>query len=197
MVPVGRRTRGTYLEIGAFMPEQDSNTWLLDNVYGWRGLSVEWMPEWVTLFNVSRANPCILGDATRLDYGTILKAHNFGTYIDYLQIDVDPPESSLIALMQVLRAGVSFGVITFEHDFYAGGEIQRLMARQALRAAGYHLVVGDVEWERGPFEDWWINPAGLINMDAALRFEKDAHPRMDRAGLTPGNVALFKEALCR
>ena len=61
---------GTYLEVGAFKPQLDSNTYLLEVKNNWRGLSVELKQslkqEWKACNE--RSNPIYFSDALSFDY---------------------------------------------------------------------------------------------------------------------------------
>jgi hypothetical protein len=92
------KTKGTYLEIGAHEPIFISNTYLLESMFDWRGISIELDRDMVMRHKVLRSNSCLQGDATTADYGEILDNASMPSVIDYLSIDIDPPKNSLIAL---------------------------------------------------------------------------------------------------
>ena len=66
------KKNGTYLEIGSNEPISISNTFLLENDFGWTGISVEIQSALVEKFNSTRKNKCFNADATILDYKTLL-----------------------------------------------------------------------------------------------------------------------------
>ncbi len=56
------KEQGTYLEIGAADPFKSNNTALLEGVFDWKGISIEYLQEEAEKFNSSRKNKCILSD---------------------------------------------------------------------------------------------------------------------------------------
>lgn len=152
---------GTYLEIGAGNPQYGNNTYLLENNFGWTGVSIDLNPDFANSFKSYRANPCIHADATIIDYKTLLKDHKFKKHIDYLQIDCDPPEISYNVLLSIPFEEYSFGVITFEHDAYTNKKSKiREMSREYLKSKGYELVVDNIAPdEYRAYEDWYVHPS--------------------------------------
>jgi FkbM family methyltransferase len=55
----GHKTRGTFLEIGAFDGETFSNTALLERHYGWRGICIEPLPDAFAQLKASRGCICV------------------------------------------------------------------------------------------------------------------------------------------
>jgi hypothetical protein len=166
------KKNGTYVEIGAGYPIHSNNSFLLEYQFGWRGVSVEMNIGLVNEFNLTRRNPCILADATKINYTSLFERCNFDTHIDFLQVDIDPPNATFSALNQINFDKYSFSVITFEHDAYnyphLEGDLEyvRTDSRKLLEKYGYTRVLSDViEGRRnpesglphGPFEDWYIN----------------------------------------
>lgn len=165
---------GFYLEIGSSYPQKGNNTFLLETTYKWGGLSIENDALLVEQFKASRRNEVLLGDATKLDYEFELKSRNFPLQIDYLQLDIDPPQNTLLALKKLPLKMFRFSVITFEHDLYACEKNLTIKrdAAKILTENGYVCVVSnlqtipkvescDGEWK--PFEDWWIDGKLLQN----------------------------------
>jgi len=152
------KTNGTYLEIGAHEPIFISNTYLLETSFSWRGISIELNQDMVTRHKTMRSNPCLLGDATTANYNEILDQAAMPAVIDYLSIDIDPPQNSLIALKAIPHDRYQFRVITFEHDYSAGGFAERNESRVLLQSLGYKLIVSDVSWGNRIVEDWWFHP---------------------------------------
>ena len=71
----GKRN-GVYVEIGADRPRVINNTWLLESMYDWMGVSFEIDPIKVDYFNTIRRNKCICEDATAFDYKFLFKERN-------------------------------------------------------------------------------------------------------------------------
>lgn len=157
---------GYYLEIGAFESKHTSNTYLLEKEYGWKGVSFEIVPERANQFNGDRSNPCICADATTFDYKSYLDENNFPRRIDYLQLDVEPAENTLLALKQLPLNDYRFSVITYEHDLYVDPENNKHIKAESielLKSYGYVLAVENIkvdhpDWPLREFEDWWIDP---------------------------------------
>jgi len=167
---------GTYVEIGACHPTENSNSNILETEFGWKGFGVEIDPARAATFN-SRENPCVIADAMELDYLSVFKELNLPNQIDYLQVDVEPAEHSLKALEKVLVDGYRFSVITFEHDLYAAASNEDIknQARGILFSRGYILVadlVKDFFTYGVEFEDWFIDPLA-IKEDIWSQFKED------------------------
>lgn len=157
----GKRN-GTYLEIGSCRPYGGNNTALLEETFDWRGVSVDIDERFVNEFNNARKNKAILHDGTTLNYAQVLKAMDFPTDIDYLQLDCDPPNITYDILLKIPFDKYRFGFITYEHDFYSNKNLPyRDWSRSYLIDKGYVPIASDVavSWDRTKsYEDWWIHP---------------------------------------
>lgn len=153
-----RKHSGTYVEIGAQDPIKNSNSFLLENDYGWSGISFELRNDFYTFFSYRRGNPCIRADATALNYLEIFKNAKLPQQIDFLQVDIEPASATLAALRQLPHDHYRFSVITFEHDCYQAGPEVRQESRQFLTGKGYRIFAKDVRFQGVAFEDWWIDP---------------------------------------
>ncbi len=160
---LNKKNNGTYIEIGANHPIIDSNTFLLEKEFNWKGLSFEIDVTLVNTFNVIRTNPCILADATVIDYNQLFEFCNTPKHIDFLQLDIDPHENTLKALNKIDLSKYEFSIITYEHDFYRGGEKEREESRKILDNYGYTRVISDVMHDDFIFEDWYINEKYMPN----------------------------------
>jgi hypothetical protein len=149
---------GTYIEIGAQDPIKNSNTFLLESEFNWRGISFESRRDFSIFCNFRRKNRCIQADATTFDYCSEFQKANMPTRIDYLQVDIEPSESTLAALKTLPHDSYRFSTITFEHDIYQSGTHSMLESRRFLRERGYFLFAENVKIRGLPFEDWWIDP---------------------------------------
>ena len=150
------KEKGYYVEVGANHPFIANNTSLLESKFGWSGVGLEIEEKFVTEYNNSRKNECVLADAMSFDYKKYFVANNFPKQIDYLQIDIDdsPRHANLMALVQIPLAEYRFSVITIEHGVNADYTLEELRRAQRtiLTSYGYTLVV------QGDAEDWWIDP---------------------------------------
>lgn len=154
------KQNGTYLEIGAGDPLFGNNSYLLENQYNWKGISIELNNQLVDKFRSIRKNRIIGADASKINYSKILEDSHFGTYIDYLQLDCDPPSKTFEILLSIPFDKYQFGIITYEHDYYLDmTRSYRNKSRNYLYSLGYKLIVNDISLDDStPFEDWWIHP---------------------------------------
>jgi hypothetical protein len=153
-----KKHSGTYVEIGAQDPIKNSNTYLLETEFQWRGISFERRKDFYLFFNWKRQNPCVQADATTFDYASEFRRINMPSNIDYLQVDIEPSESTLAALKKIPHDNYRFSTITFEHDIYQSGMHSMIESRRFLRERGYFLFAENVKIRGLPFEDWWIDP---------------------------------------
>ena len=70
------KKNGTYVEIGADRPRVINNTWLLESMYDWKGVSFEIDPIKVDYFNTIRQNKCKLIEIDEFFF-EFLKFHEF------------------------------------------------------------------------------------------------------------------------
>jgi len=159
---LNNKREGFYVEIGAYHSTDGSNTYMLEKEHGWTGISFEIVQDRVNEFNLNRVNKCYIGDATVFDYESLFDRLSLPKQIDYLQIDIDPAEASLMTLLALPLEKYRFSTITFEHDLYMNPDNMAIKDRQKelLSGLGYELVRENVtEPHYGlPFEDWWIDP---------------------------------------
>ena len=153
------KKNGTYVEIGACDPKLNNNTHLLENDFGWNGISFEIDGNLVDKFNGIRENKCIIGDATGHDYKSIFKLMNFPNIIDYLQLDIEPAKNTFDAMLAIPMDEYKFRIITYEHDAWCDDKSYREKSRKWLEFNGYELIVSDVSFgcKERPFEDWWVH----------------------------------------
>jgi hypothetical protein len=156
------KIKGTYIEIGAYHSSERSNTYILETLYKWRGISFEIEQTRAEEFNLNRKNTCLIKDARFCNYRKILAAHDFPFQFDYLQIDIDPAINSFIALLNFPLRTYQPSIITFEHDKYRGfyNKPIQSFAYYYLRLLGYERIFKDV-YPKGTniscaFEDWYV-----------------------------------------
>jgi tetratricopeptide (TPR) repeat protein len=160
------KTNGKYLEIGANDPIDNSNTYILEKDFNWKGISLEIDSNLVNKFNGTRNNFCLLQDATIANYDTILSDTNWGNDWDYLQLDCEPSYNTFKTLLQIPFEKYRFAVITYEHDYYCDEtKSYRDKSRRYLESKGYELAVDNISPDDdSPFEDWWVHP-DLVDKD--------------------------------
>jgi hypothetical protein len=152
----GKRN-GTYLELGASYPIHGNNTYLLEKDFKFTGVSIDIdqsvAPKWI-----QRQQQLTIANALEYDYS------HLPSQIDYLQVDIDDGDGSLVMLDRLQNH--RFSVITFEHDCFCGDLWPMWQSREILINQGYELLVNNVTIEPGrgvgegllQFEDWYIDP---------------------------------------
>lgn len=154
------KKNGFYVELGSADPYFESNTWLLESQFGWKGLPLEIDKKLAEKYNSSdRINKCINADALTFDYLNYLKENDFPKTIDFLQIDIDGHENGacLLALLALPMLHYRFSVIIIEHDLsqdYKRASM-RDAQREILSSLKYKLI------GQTPSEDWWIDTKSI------------------------------------
>lgn len=158
---------GVYVEIGGYHSKNDSNTYLLETQYDWKGVALEIDKDRSDEYNTNRSNICLNVDATTFDYLKYFEENNFPKTIDYLQVDIEPAFQSLKALEAVPLDKYRFSVVTFEHDLYADTDnhLIKEKAKEILTGFGYTLVAENVDHEGKIFEDWWLDSSVYNDME--------------------------------
>jgi len=146
----------TYLEIGASHPMDINNTYLLE-LNGWQGNSVDIDGSNEQLWNQVRKNPLLIMDALKIN-------HIDTDRIDYLSLDIEPPEQTMQCWINLASTRCRFSIVTFEHDAYNGSDIRQI-SRGVFESLGYMLAVPDVMSPFGPYEDWYIDTQSDINLE--------------------------------
>jgi len=155
----GSNAGNYYVEVGAGWPIKINNTYLLESVYNWNGISIDFDREMSNNFNKIRINKCLFADATKIDYLKLFISENLPLEIDYLSLDIDPAYQTLLVLSSIPFETYRFKVITFEHDAYKNGSLIKIASRLLLTHYGYVNVSKNVIASGfGKYEDWWINP---------------------------------------
>ena len=152
------KENGTYVEIGGAHPININNTYLLESVFNWSGVSFEINTDLANFYNNERLNKCICTDATQVNYSKVFEENNLPNQIDYLQVDIDPSYQSLAALKKIDLKNYRFSVITFETDVYQGSTAVLEQSRNILQGNGYQLVASNVKNCGHAFEDWYVDP---------------------------------------
>jgi hypothetical protein len=168
---------GYFLEFGALDPRVLSNTYCLDTVFNWKGLSFDCSNLHLKWLNDRKNSTFIHGSAHNHDYKNLFSEHSVPNIVDYLQIDIDPAMGNLHLLKQLKEEvfhDFKFKVITYEHDFKGDTSLIPAVeeSREIFKNAGYvpaflnvhNLGPGDV------FEDWYVHP-DLVNMSRIKHFQ--------------------------
>jgi hypothetical protein len=160
------KSNGTYLEIGGHLPIVGNNTYILENLYNWKGISIEFDQQYQSMWTEQRKNPIYIQDALTTDYTGLLTKNGIGEIVDYLSCDIEPQDATFAALKKIDHSKYRFRVITFEHDHYNGGAgpMVREESRKFLSDLGYRMLVGDVSHQGNKIEDWWVDP-NLVDLE--------------------------------
>jgi hypothetical protein len=150
-----QKTNGYFLDIGCGYPSDINNTYTLEKYFNWNGISIDltdqpnagYNPEfkgktWLEMRKTKR----ILGDALNIDYKKILEENNAPKEIDYLSMDLEPPDLTLECLYKIPFNTYKFNFISFETDEYKtthsgiGGPERAKKSREYLTKLGYTLI---------------------------------------------------------
>ena len=136
---------GIFVDIGCERPKTISNTYVLETCYNWSGIAIDLLDckdsNNETWEEIRPRSKHILGDALQLDYVSIFKENNLPNIIDYLSIDLEPPQITLECLYKIPFDLYKFKCITFETDEYReGGTERRDISRAYLTEKGYQFV---------------------------------------------------------
>lgn len=160
-----RKCGGTFADIGAGHPEEISNTFTLERSYGWSGIlcDIEHAP---ALLSRSGRN-IVVADAMQADWSDLFGRISQDGWIDFLSLDIEPPELTARLLISLPFDDFRFRVACVEHDAYRNGDARRDMVRAFMRWRGYEMVseVGmDIGGKPHHIEDWWVHrDAGIID----------------------------------
>lgn len=153
---LNNQKNGIFIDIGCATPFYLSNTASLEKYYNWTGLAFdinfsnsdyvnsdlnEYRGTEYNDWNLSRTNTKTYeGDALTFDYLKIFKENNIPPIIDYLSIDLEPPEVTLEAFKKLPHDQYKFKTITFEHDSYRRSNDWLTQTRNIITSYGYVLV---------------------------------------------------------
>jgi len=165
LVTTDAKRDGTFLEIGGGQPFIGNNTWLLEKEYNWSGVSVELDSELASMWTGERPNTHFIhGDALEIPWHDL----DMPNTIDYLSLDLEPPEVTLDALKKIPFDKHTFRCVTYEHDMYRQwGDVTG--HRDIFSENGYDLVGFQIH--NGPccMEDWYVHESVSNEIRNALR----------------------------
>ena len=151
------KEKGTFIELGSGHPTLFNNTKLLEEQFGWRGLSIDNSERMCHIFSRERNTGVLLADAAEIDYKSVFKQNCFEQRIDFLRFNAE--YASLPALQKMPFEFYEFGIIQFQHNAIWWGPEIRDEARKILSKIGYILLVSDVATDhKSTYEDWWVHP---------------------------------------
>lgn len=184
------KKQGTYVEIGGSTPIKENTSFLLENEFNWYGISIEYNTSLVEEWKI-RKNKCIFEDATAIDYDKLFEEYSMPNHIDFLQLDIDPPNNTLRALKKINFNKYSFSFITFEHDYYNGFSRERQESREILLSYGYTMLISDVMHKNLKFEDWYVKEDKMPNEKWKLYMDSEVN--MDSESMSEKYINLLKE----
>jgi hypothetical protein len=142
---LGPKYDGTFVDIGCARPIVISNTFLFEATFNWRGIAVD-IQEYVdnegqTWKSHRPQTKLVIDDALKIDYSRLFKENDMPTTIDYLSLDLEPPDLTLECLYKIPFDEYNFNVITFEVDEYReNGKNRAIESRKYLSDRGYILL---------------------------------------------------------
>ena len=152
---------GVYLEIGAHHPLLNSNTYNLELLCNWRGVSIENDKSFKTNWDLSnRQNEVVRCDAFDINYSLLVKQKNLSNRFNYLSCDIEPAENTYNILKKIINSGLNFDYISFEHDKYNIGDKYEKLSVNFLNENNYKIAIKDV-YSRNKknkiFETWFVH----------------------------------------
>jgi hypothetical protein len=150
-----QKRQGYFLDLGACYFNNMNNTYFFEKERDWKGIAIEYDEKFKFGWAENRPNTqFILHDATKIDYEDLLNKSNFPKMIDYLSLDLEPPEITLECLYRVLECTYSFSVITFEVDDFRSSN--KNISREILTSKGYTLIK-EIYDRHFHVDDLWIH----------------------------------------
>jgi hypothetical protein len=138
------KKNGTFVDIGCGFPKHINNTYLLETEFDWNGVSVDlimYSEQDGLTWNECRKTKLVLNDALTINYSNLFKEINLPINIDYLSMDLEPPDLSLECLYKIPFDEYQFNIITFEVDNNREGDENRInKSREFLTSKGYTLI---------------------------------------------------------
>jgi hypothetical protein len=139
---LGVKYNGTFVDIGCDKPISISNTFLFEATFNWRGIAVD-IKDSVdnggeTWKSHRPQTKHVVADALTLDYSKLFKEQNMPTTIDYLSLDLEPPDLTLDCLYKLPLDEYRFNIVTYEVDEYReGGKRRAELSRKYMTDRGY------------------------------------------------------------
>lgn len=152
-----RKTNGYFIDLGASEPIAHNNTYMLETELGWNGLLVDISPKNIDDCKNARSpkNIYLEYDLLKKPLIEIFKENNVPNNIDYISFDVDTAD---IHLARTFPYGsYKTSCFTFEHDGYCQGDAVKNESRAIFLNNGYSLIFGDIDYNHGCFEDWYVS----------------------------------------
>jgi hypothetical protein len=137
---LSNKINGYFIDIGAHCPEHLSNTYALEKQFNFNGLGIDIDDQFKNKWLEKRPKTkFIVADALLLNYKNLFLENNVPKIIDYLSLDLEPPQVTLNCLLMLPFDEYQFNVITFETDYYRDKSTQSI-SRNFLSKNGYILI---------------------------------------------------------
>jgi hypothetical protein len=159
------KTEGVFLDVGAGHPVNLSNTYALEQQFGWRGYLIEQNDIAAQMLRTDRKSAVLQVNALTVAWRTFEQKD-----FDYISLDVDYISHKV--LLDMLVAGITARVWTIEHNEYSypdGGSPAWVDRVLMAGAKGYELIAENVTNTELPFENWYVDRL-RVNMDIARKF---------------------------
>jgi len=180
---LNNKENGYFLDVGAYDGIESSNTAHLERELNWSGINIEANSH--AFGNLARNRSTINVHSAVSDYNgtcffsgdsiteqgeevvckkltTILEEYNAPKYIDYLSIDVEGHEYTILKDFDF--ATWTIGLMTVEHNLYCWGSENKDRLYELLTSRGFIRVVEDAPcldtnplYYQQPYEDWYVN----------------------------------------
>lgn len=185
LMALNGKRNGTFVEIGAMDGQTISNTFLIEKYFDWTGISIDIDDINESFKKHNRNSNLIIQNALTINYKELFEKYNMPKNIDYLQLDIEPPENTLKCLKKIPFDDYNFSIITYETEAYYSNPQIKKESRNILKSNGYELLAGDIcNHGNDPFEDWYVNPK-LINSDTISKLKN-----LENSNLTPDKILL-------
>jgi|TARA_R110000823_G_scaffold314110_2_gene442530 hypothetical protein len=149
------KRNGYFIDIGCSVPWLWNNTALLEVKYGWSGLAIDFkikdnvhveesLERGIPTDWSERDKSIVIEEsALDIDYVSLFQEHDVPEIIDFLSIDIWPPESNLAVWKKLPHKKYKFRAICFEHDdhsMYAGWRQETI---SEITSLGYKHIQQD------------------------------------------------------
>ena len=154
---LNNKTQGFFLDIGCCYPKTINNTYLLEKEFEWDGISIDIHdfvePNGETWTDLRKSKQ-IIDDALKIDYSDLLRKLNAPKEIDFLSMDLEPPDLTYECLKKIPFDEYTFNVILFEIDDERepNFETRKKESRELIQSKGY-IFLGNI----GGQDDFYIN----------------------------------------
>lgn len=175
------KTNGTFVDVGCGYPSYINNTYLLEKKYGWTGISIDlnnYLDPFEVDFEENTRERCtgkswqelrpksnrVLANALTLDYEKLFEENHMPETIDFLSLDLEPPEVTFECLFKIPFHKYKFRFIAFETDEYReGGIMRRDESRNYFEKLDY-VLVGTIRQQ----DDFYVHKTAY---DSSITFD--------------------------